>query len=77
MFGFDKNRCMLSHNGVRSTYFGMLNKNTVVKDLDIYDWIYIKRHVQLKQLSASPREKVDVLGNNKLAIALKAQKIGI
>lgn len=36
--------------------------------------IYIERHVQFKQLSASPREIVDVLGDSKLAIALKARK---
>lgn len=35
---------------------------------------YIERHVQLKQLLGSPREIVDVLGDNKLAIALKARK---
>lgn len=35
--------------------------------------IYIERHVQLKQFSASPREIVDVLGDNKLSIALTAQ----
>lgn len=35
--------------------------------------IYIERHVQLKQFSASPREIVDVLGDNKLTIVLTAQ----